>query len=313
MISGKGGTGKTSIVASFAALAGRSVLADCDVDAADLQIILEPETKSIETFVGGTVADIAQNNCNGCGLCADLCRFGAVRQEKTAGGAGVKKYSIDESVCEGCGVCAWFCPEQAIELTESSQGEWFVSETRFGPMAHARLRPGGENSGKLVTILRNQAKKLAESSGLHLTICDGSPGIGCPVIASIAGADMALIVTEPTLSGRHDLDRIAQLTKHFGITSAVCINKADINNDVADSIEKEAEHRGIEVLGRISYDKAVTEAQIRRLSAIEYSRSKAAGEIETLWLAVTRKLGLNHSGNSERKQYNHPQQRKQET
>jgi len=296
VISGKGGTGKTSVVASFAALARQAVLADCDVDAADLHIVLEPRVLHREDFSGGKVARIDPAKCTCCGACEAACRFGAVLTVEAPDGGEQRCYSIDELACEGCGVCAWFCPEKAVDMIEAVNGEWYISETRHGPMAHARLNPGGENSGKLVTVVREKARELAKERGSELIICDGSPGIGCPVIASLTGADMALVVTEPTASGSHDLERVADLTAHFDIPTAVCINKHDLNPEITAKIEARAEERGIKVLGRICYDTAITEAQMRRLSTVEHSDGAASREIKELWERAARELEIPAEG-----------------
>jgi len=283
VISGKGGTGKTSLVGCFAALAKNAVLADCDVDAADLHLILGPDIKQEHKFSGGKKAKIVTEKCEGCGRCADVCEFGAVVTESN-GKEG--KFTIDEISCEGCGVCRYFCPFDAIEFTEAINGKWFVSDTRFGPMLHAELEPGEENSGKLVTLLRKEAKCKAKEQNKDLIIVDGSPGIGCPVIASLAGADFAVIVTEPTMSGLHDLSRVAELTKQLGVPAAVCINKYDINESKSEEIENDSSSKGMPIVGRIEYDKAVTEAQIKGVSLVEYSDNSAAGQIKDTWLKV---------------------------
>ncbi len=285
VISGKGGTGKTSVVASFAALATRPVLADCDVDAADLHLVLEPTIGHEEDFSGGKQARIQQEKCTACGTCAELCRFDAILQDSAG------RYEVDRVACEGCGVCAWFCPEKAIEFGPVVNGRWFVSDTRFGPMVHARLGVAEENSGKLVTLVRNQAKKLAEERNHPYLIADGAPGIGCPVIASIAGADLVLVVTEPTVAGVHDLERVADLTRHFGIPTAVCVNKFDLNTGVTGEIAKRASARGLELAGRIRYDKAVTAAQVERKSVVEHTDGPVAGDIRDVWENTLKLLG----------------------
>jgi MinD superfamily P-loop ATPase len=284
VISGKGGTGKTSVVACFAALASRPVLADCDVDAADLHLILTPEIRKEEEFSGGKTARVLTPKCNGCGTCLELCRFDAIRQRPE----GICE--VDPVACEGCGVCAWFCPQQAIEFKPAVNGRWFVSDTRFGPMVHARLGVAEENSGKLVTLVRNQARGLAEEGDHPLLIADGAPGIGCPVIASIAGADLVLVVTEPTVAGVHDLERVADLTKHFGIRTAVCVNKSDLNFEVARRIGRRAAERGLELVGTVRYDRAVTAAQVEGKSVVEHGSGPAAADVRRLWESVQRSL-----------------------
>jgi len=283
VISGKGGTGKTSILASFAALAGNPVLADCDVDAADLHLVVHPTVKRSEEFSGGKLARILAEQCTGCGECEALCRFGAVRRKDANDIAPHPVFEIDPIACEGCGVCAWFCKHEAIEFKDAVNGKWFLSDTRFGPMVHAKLGIAEENSGKLVTLVRNQAKKIAEANGHRYILVDGSPGIGCPVIASITGADLVVIVTEPTVSGEHDLDRVAKLAEHFGIPATVCINKCDLNPEMTAQIIEKSKARGIKIVGEIRYDKAVTEAQIMKTTVMEYTDGPIAGEIKNAW------------------------------
>jgi MinD superfamily P-loop ATPase len=287
VISGKGGTGKTSLVASFAFLSRRCVLADCDVDAADLHLVLDPRTIRSERFSGGKCAAIVADSCSGCGTCLDVCRFGAVFPDGPANSRSERTFRIDPIACEGCGVCAWFCPENAVDFSPADNGEWFVSEIRNGPMVHARLGIAEENSGKLVSLVRREAGKLAQERGIGLLIIDGSPGIGCPVIASITGADLVLVVTEPTLSGMHDLLRVADLTRHFSIPAMVCVNKWDLNPDIASRIEKTAIDHGLGIAGRIRYDQAVTRAQIDRLSVVEYQENGCAVDIRAVWSSVS--------------------------
>ncbi|GMU24882.1 MAG: hypothetical protein AMXMBFR13_49530 [Phycisphaerae bacterium] len=290
VISGKGGTGKTSIVASFAALARECVLADCDVDAADLHLVLRPEVLKREPFTGGQRARIKADHCVACGKCEELCRFDAIRFDGPGNGRVPRTFRVDSAVCEGCGVCAWFCAEQAIELNPAVNGEWFVSDTRFGPMAHARLGVAEENSGKLVSTVRRTARGLAEERGIDLVLIDGSPGIGCPVIASVTGADLVLIVTEPTLSGLHDLERVAELVRHFEIPALVCINKWDLNPEVAASIQGRAGWHGLSIAGQVRYDRAVTEAQIHEQSVVEYAADGCAGDVRNVWNEVRQRL-----------------------
>lgn len=278
------------MVASFAALAQNKVMADCDVDAADLHLVLSPEVIRREEFSGGKTAAVVAEQCAGCGKCASVCRFDAIIFDGPPNDVVGKTYRIDPIACEGCGVCAHVCPVDAIALAPSINGEWFVSETRHGPMVHAKLGIAEENSGKLVTTIRREAKSLAEQRGLDLIIIDGSPGIGCPVIASITGASLVLIVTEPTLSGMHDLDRVADLAAHFKIATAVCVNKSDINPEMTEAIRSRCRERGIDVLGEIRYDTAVTKAQIQGKSVVEYDECPASGDIRSLWDAVTHKL-----------------------
>ncbi len=290
VISGKGGTGKTSLVASFAALAESKVLADCDVDAADLHLVLEPSIKHREVFTGGKEARILLGACIACGECAELCRFDAIRFDGPPSETIEKTYRVDPIACEGCGVCVRFCPAEAIAFEPAVNGEWYVSETRHGPMVHARLGPAAENSGKLVTLVRNEARRIAERDVLELILVDGAPGIGCPVIASLTGADLVLIVTEPTLSGLHDLERVHALVKHFGIPSLVCVNKYDINPEISAQIESRVQQLGAKVVGRVRYDPSFTHAQIEGLSVVEYDRSAAADDVRSLWQQVANTL-----------------------
>jgi len=287
VVSGKGGTGKTSVTAAFAALARDAVLADCDVDAADLHIVLSPSVKQTSDFSGGKQAAIDPAQCIGCGRCAAMCRFEAIHLNGSGNGVIQKTYAVDPVACEGCKVCVEFCPVKAIAFNEAVNGQWFLSDTRFGPMVHARLGIAEENSGKLVTLIRRKAQEVAEERKLDLVIVDGSPGIGCPVIASITGADLVLIVTEPTLSGRHDLGRVADLAANFGIRTLLCINKADINPQMTAQISEEARKRGITVAGEIPYDDAFTKAQIMKATVVEYTGGEITERIKALWRQVT--------------------------
>jgi MinD superfamily P-loop ATPase len=276
IISGKGGTGKTSLVASFASLAERAVLADCDVDAADLHLVVQSSLVNRHDFRGGKRALIDGDRCSNCGVCEDLCRFNAISSDSST-------ISVDPIACEGCGVCAWFCSEGAIDLVNTVDGEWYLSETRLGPMVHARLKAAGENSGKLVSLLRAEARNVAKNRDIDLVLIDGSPGIGCPVIASITGADLVLVVTEPTLSGLHDLERVIRLTSHFGIPTKAVVNRFDINEKIAMQAEKQAQKLGAELVGRIRFDPAVTQAQIQGVSVVEHSSNGAAADITQVW------------------------------
>ncbi|MDP8241385.1 MAG: ATP-binding protein [Candidatus Hatepunaea meridiana] len=286
VISGKGGTGKTSIVASFAALAKQSVLADCDVDAADLHLILAPDVRLSEEFYGGKVAAIDPDVCNECGICCESCRFDAIREPVDTN----SQYTVDPIACEGCGVCKFVCPVDAVDLVDRKSGDWFISETRFGPMVHAKLGIAAENSGKLVALVKTNAQRIASERGLDLVIVDGSPGIGCPVISSITGADLVLIVTEPTMSGQHDLARVSDLTVHFNIPTMVCVNKWDINPNIYSNIQEWCEDRSLDVVGKIDYDRSVTEAQVAGQSIIEFGNGKVPSEIKQMWNRIQEKL-----------------------
>lgn len=280
IISGKGGTGKTSVTASFAVLAEAPVIADCDVDAADMHLILAPRVRQRHPFRAGHEAVICRRKCTGCGVCQTLCRFGAIAPDRDGNGSPV--YAVDPVACEGCGVCVRFCPEQAIDFPERLCGEWMVSETRCGPMVHARLGVAAENSGKLVSTVRKEARRIAEERHQGLILIDGPPGIGCPVIASLTGADLVLAVTEPTVSGEHDLHRVLSLTRHFDIPTAVCVNKWDINPQMTERIEAAARQNGARVAGRIRYDPAVTGAQMEGRAVVE-TVAPCVDDIKALW------------------------------
>lgn len=288
--SGKGGTGKTSIVASLVALARRTVVADCDVDAADLHLVLQPRIVRRENFVGGSKARIKPGHCTACGKCEELCRFDAVYYDGPGNGRVGRTFRIDPLACEGCGVCARFCAEGAIEFAPAVCGQWFVSETRFGPMVHAQLAVAAENSGKLVTRIRRAAQQLAAERNKELLICDGSPGIGCPVIASLTGASAALFVAEPTASGLHDFRRVATLALQLGVPGMLVVNKADLNEQVTAQLEEEAWRHGIAVVGRVPYDPEVTRAQIVRQCVVEASRGPAAKALRAVWAEVEPRL-----------------------
>lgn len=286
VLSGKGGTGKTSLLGAFAALSERAVLADCDVDAADLHLILDPTIRETHDFVGGKQARVDPDRCTGCGMCLAVCRFGAIRRVHAENGSRPPLFEVNPVACEGCGVCAWFCRPKAMQFEDAVNGIWFVSDTRFGPMVHARLGVAEENSGKLVTTVRNRARQIAEETDAEYLLVDGSPGIGCPVIASITGADLIVIVTEPTVSGEHDLDRVADLAQHFQIPAAVCVNKSDINTDVAERIRQRAEARGLSFLGTVAYDPSVSAAQVEKKTIIEFTDSSLTKALRDVWVRV---------------------------
>lgn len=283
VISGKGGTGKTSLAASFAMLARDAAIADCDVDAADLHLILAPRVVTRHELRAGQQAVIRAQDCLGCGVCLADCRFGAVTLSRRA--CGPPTFSIDPFACEGCGVCARFCPERAIDLHERVCGEWMVSESRGGPLVHARLGVAAENSGKLVTIVRREARRIAEERALTTVIVDGPPGIGCPVIASVTGASSVFVVTEPTVSGEHDLMRVLALARHFDLPAAICVNKWDLNTAMTERIEDAARAAGAHTVGRVRYDRAVTLAQLRERAVVE-TDAAAAVDVRKIWEAL---------------------------
>jgi len=280
VISGKGGTGKTTLVGSFAALAENKVIADCDVDAPDLHLLLHPEIIKKEEFKGLRVAVMDKMLCTECGTCEETCRFNAIALTEESG------YAVNPARCEGCGACVFSCPQEAIVLKECVSGYTFISKTEYGTMAHAELNIAEETSGKLVTVVRTRAQQVAEKEQRELILIDGAPGIGCPVIASLTGVDLALVVTEPTMSGLHDLERILDVTRHFGIGSVICINKYDINEENSRRITDFCWQRGIEVVGNIPYDPVVTEAMVAGKPVVEFSEGRVSDAIKNVWEGI---------------------------
>jgi len=279
VLSGKGGTGKTSILGSFATLSKSKVLADCDVDAADLHLLLNPVVKESREFRSGQKAEIDEQSCTRCGLCVELCRFEAIIN-----------FKVDPIACEGCGFCSHVCPVSAINMNQEFAGNYFISETKYGPFVHARLGIAQENSGKLVAEVRKKAREIAEQEGLDYILSDGPPGIGCPVISSISGVNLALLVTEPTLSGIHDLERVVGVLKHFGVKAAVCINKYDLNKENTMKIEQYCLKEGIKIVSKIPYDDVFTDAMVHRMPVVEYTNGKVSVDLETMWNAIVQLL-----------------------
>lgn len=289
VISGKGGTGKTSLTASFAALERAMVVSDCDVDAADLHLVLSPTVIQKGWFSGGVVAEIDQKSCTACGRCYQECRFKAI--EKREDEIGKLTYWIDPLACEGCGVCNLVCPAGAVKVKDAYNGQWFISRTRLDqPMTHAQLGVAEENTGRLVTMIREKAVAEAGTNSLSQILIDGSPGTGCPVIASLSGVVYALIVTEPTVSGVHDLKRILEVTRHFQVASGVVINKADLNEEMAGRIKKVVADYGAELMGEILYDRVVTRAQMKGLSVVEFEEGPVTEAIKGIWNKVSAHL-----------------------
>jgi MinD superfamily P-loop ATPase len=279
IVSGKGGTGKTTIAAAFASIVKNKVLVDCDVDAADLHLLLRPRVLKQEKYYGGRSPHVDLDKCTQCGLCTEVCRFHAIHN-------GV----VDPVSCEGCGFCSHVCPEDAIIMEEAFSGDWFVSDTPYGPFVHARLGIGEENSGKLVTVVRKQAMEIAKEKHLGFILIDGPPGIGCPVTASLAGVNLIVAITEPTLSGIHDLERILKLSEHFKIPSAVCINKFDINLENTDRIVAYCEKNGSKIIGKIPYESKVVEALVNRKTVMEYPCNGVDKIIQQMWEQVESEL-----------------------
>jgi MinD superfamily P-loop ATPase len=284
IISGKGGTGKTSLTAAFAHLADNKVICDLDVDAPDLHLLLDPVHEKEVEFRAGNEARIVEDKCQQCGLCKEMCRYGAVIEHDDG------RFSIDSLRCEGCKVCVTFCPDEAIEFPEKHCGQWFMSTTRFGPMVHARLFPGEENSGRLVALLKQQAKELAEQQGLDLILSDGAPGIGCPVISSLSGTHLAVLVTEPTPSGRHDLKRVAALCEHFRIPTSVIVNKFDLNLDETAAIEAYCREKNYPIIGRLPHDPVITEAMVRKRAVTELQDTELGTRIKQAWQEIEKRI-----------------------
>jgi MinD superfamily P-loop ATPase len=273
IISGKGGTGKTSLTASFACLAHNAIIIDADVDAADLHLILKPEILKQEEFSGGSKANIDKNVCTKCGACIEVCNFDAVTDD----------FVIDAVECEGCKLCFEFCPENAVKFSRQICGEWYISDSRAGTMIHAKLGIAQENSGMLVSLLRREAQKAASQNSIPLIITDGPPGTGCPVIASVTGADAVLIITEPTLSGMHDMKRVKELTDLLKIPAMFCINKYDINTEITEEIQEFGSEHGLKFLGNIPYDSDLTKAMLAQKSLVEFSDNDTAKAVKDIW------------------------------
>ena len=287
IVSGKGGTGKTSLAAAFAALAKNGILCDADVDAADLHLLMQPEVKERTDFMGGSKAVINPDLCTGCGTCRTLCRFDAISD----------RYEVDPIRCEGCGVCVDFCPEQAIEFPVQRCGEWYISATRFGPMVHARLGIAEENSGRLVSLVRKETRQLAEERGLELILTDGPPGIGCPVIAAIGGATALVIVVEPTVSGIHDMERVVDLAAHFRVPGMVIVNKYDLNVEMTETIEQLAVQRNLVVLGRVPFDPVFTRSMVQGQTLFEYGEETPTRQVvRDIWAKIISSPSMNPLG-----------------
>jgi MinD superfamily P-loop ATPase len=294
ILSGKGGTGKTTIAAALAHLASQEtsiVLADADVDAANLELVLDPTKLESHDFISGQIAVIDQEACTACGRCAEVCRFDAVITQ-AAQSKALPTYTVEPLSCEGCASCYYQCPEDAIHMEEQLAGRWFRSNSRFGPLFHAHLFAGQENSGKLVTLVKQQGRLLASDTDAKLLLVDGPPGIGCPVISASAGADMALLVVEPTVSGAHDLERVLGTTEHFGVPALVVINKADLNLKRSDDIVAYCEEQGVEVVGRVPYNNIVTEAMVQGQPVTAYTNGPVRETLQKVWDRVRARLEL---------------------
>lgn len=287
IISGKGGTGKTSLTAAFCSLAENNMLCDADVDAADLHLLMHPDIKQRHDFMGGSIAEIVTDACTQCNTCRYLCRFDAIDET----------FTVDGIACEGCGVCVDLCPEEAILFPVQKCGEWFISDTRFGPMVHARLGIAEENSGKLVSLIRKETRNLAEEKGFDLILTDGPPGIGCPVIASISGATVLAIVVEPTVSGLHDMIRVADLAVHFRTPGMIIVNKYDLNVEMTRSIEQKAQERNMTILGRIPFDPVFTRSMVEGKNIFEYAeQGETLDIVKDIWSKIIRSPSMNNLG-----------------
>ena len=293
ILSGKGGTGKTTVAAAFAHLAAegpacrcqvppiRAVLADADVDASNLELVLAPTRLQAHDFAGGAVAIVDAALCDGCGICVQVCRFDAITEPSSSHPA-----IVDPIACDGCAACVYQCPTQAIHMEQQLAGQWFRSDTSYGPLFHAALRPGQDNSGRLVTVVRQQARLLALDDSYELIIIDGPPGIGCPVISAATGTDLALLVTEPTVAGAHDLARTLETTEHFGIPALVCINQADLHPEGVTAIETFCRQRGVEVVDHIPFDTEVTRAMVEGMPVTRWQDNAVARELCRVWARV---------------------------
>lgn len=288
VLSGKGGTGKTMMVASFAALSQGCVLADCDVDAPNMHLLMSPSIVERGPFFGMKVARIIGQQCKNCGECIEVCRAGAIRY---VGAHGIRKVAIDERLCEGCAFCVRVCRDKAIRMEDRCVGEWFVSRTKFGPMAHALLEPGQENSGKLVAFVKHKARQLQKQNGASLLLVDGPPGIGCSTISSLSGSDLVLLIAEPTRSGAHDFLRVNELARSFRTRTCLVVNRYDINPEVAEEIERRALEQGVEVLGRVPHDLSVVNAMAEGRTVVEHDGSSPASEsIKGIWRSLLERV-----------------------
>ncbi len=284
IVSGKGGTGKTTITAAFASLCKNKIMTDCDVDAADLHLILQPEVLHQESFIGGRAPVMDKSICTECGTCQEVCRFNAVDLDSD------QSYIINSFACDNCALCVFACPEKAISMVDSVNGNWFISKTPYGKMVHAKLGIAEDNSGKLVTLVRQQAKKLAEEEGLSLIVNDGPPGIGCPVTAAITGTSLVLVVTEPTLSGIHDMERVVDLCRYFQVPVQVCINKYSINLVNTQKIREYCANLGIAIVGELPFEPLVNKALVARQNVIDFECGAVTKVVRRMWQEVEKQL-----------------------
>jgi len=287
VISGKGGTGKTVITASFAAIAKKKIMVDCDVDAANLYLLLKPRIRKTEVFMGSNEAEIDREKCIRCGKCVSICRLEAIKVVAGNGDGKIEKVFIDPMLCEGCGACVYGCPVDAITLEEKESGKWFISDTDYGPFVFAKLGIAAENSGKLVTRIKDEADILGRKEKADYMIVDGPPGIGCPVISSLSGMELALIVTEPTLSGMSDMERVIKVAEYFGVETRVLINKYDINTENSMKIEKMCGEKGIPVAGRIPFSEKVPMSVVEGVPYVKFSDDSISKKIREIWKGIS--------------------------
>jgi len=284
VISGKGGTGKTTLAGSLSVLFSNHVIADCDVDSSNMHLILKPNIKETSEYKAGHKAEIVESQCIGCGKCQSVCRYDAIHIKDN------EKYSVDPFACEGCKACVLVCPTKAIDFVLNHPGDYFISDTKYGPFVHAELKPGEEMSGGLVAQVRKQALKMAVDDRKAVVVIDGAPGIGCPATSSLTGTDYAILVTEPTVSGIHDMKRMMEVIEHFKISYSVVINRYDMNMEKSKEIEEFCNQKNISVLGKIAFDKAVNRANSNEMPVVECEDSKAAEAIRGIFQELTREM-----------------------
>ena len=283
ILSGKGGAGKTSITAALASVAQNAVFCDNDVDAADLHLIFHPDIKEKYSFRSGNIAEIDSEKCINCELCKSLCRFDSIHYNTK------NQLEINPFQCEGCRLCERICPENAISMIEKNNNLWFVSTSRFGPLVHARMGPGEENSGKLVTEVRKKAKEIALNSNIDYIINDGPPGIGCSAISSVTGSDLVLLIIEPTLSGLHDSKRLVELVESFNIPILAVINKFNLNQNMVQNVEVFLNEKGIKLIGKINFHPGMVESMVLGKTIIEYlPESEISFVIRSIWETISK-------------------------
>src|SRR6056297_817647 len=284
VISGKGGTGKTTLAGSLSVLFSNHVIADCDVDSSNMHLILKPDIKETSEYKAGHKAEIVESQCIGCGKCQSVCRYDAIHIKDN------EKYSVDPFACEGCKACVLVCPTKAIDFVLNHPGDYFISDTKYGPFVHAELKPGEEMSGGLVAQVRKQALKMAVDDRKAVVVIDGAPGIGCPATSSLTGTDYAILVTEPTVSGIHDMKRMLELIEHFKIPYSIVINQFDLNIEKTLEIEDLCKSKTIRMMGKIPFDKQVNVANSNEYPIVENGDSLAAKSIKEIYSRLMERL-----------------------